>query len=232
MVNGFIYARVSPTTKSYRHDNYTNKRMAASIASQLEYCRAEAKKDNITIISEFKDEYISGKAQEYMIAFQNMMELAKNKLNSGDKIYVARVDRFGRNVEEMLAAMKKLKDMGISVKFVQLGMETIPPNDAPFANAINKILIVFLSAFAEMQREDILIKTRIGRDIAYQNNPDKFGRPKAKIDWKVVKSLLASQENGKYLHSWSEIARQIGVSTNTLIGRYRKEFGDLPMRRI
>ena len=99
---------------------------------------------------------------------------------------------------------------------------------------MGRMLMGILSSFSEWQREEIVINTTIGREKEYLLHPEKFGRPKVKIDWEIVKKQLRlkDEKTGKYGKSWSEIAKEIGISTSTLIRRYRKEVGEIQMRRI
>jgi DNA invertase Pin-like site-specific DNA recombinase len=229
----YIYARISPTKKKSAVNLNTNEEIAYSINNQLEKCRLQAIKDSAIIIREYFDEYISGKAQEYMKGFLKMIEDSKVELNSGDKIYVYRVDRLGRNTREMLNTIHLFRERKISIYFVAFGFETCPIESNPLSKAMNDVMMVFLSAFAEYQREEIVTRTRIGREIAYKNNPEKFGRPKVNIDWKKVKVLMEAKDtDGKSQYSWTKIAKDINISVSSLIRRYRKEFGELPKRRI
>ena len=221
-MKAYIYARVSPTRRI--EDEKTG--LAYSIAQQLEKCRKQAEVDNVEIVKEFYDEYVSGKAQEYMKSFQQMLNLILKEKNPDniDKIYVLRVDRFGRNMREMLNAEKELRDRNVFIKFVEQGFDT--------SNNFGRMIMGILASIAEWQREEIITKTRIGREIAFKNNPEKFGRPRIKINWSEVKKMLEMKtQNGEYVYSWSKIARLMNVSPSTLIRRYKEEVGELPVRR-
>ena len=213
-----IYARVSPTTKK------EGKNVAFSIENQLKRCRKQAEADGVEVYKEYYDEYISGKTQEYMLSFKKMIEDARER--KFNKIYTLRVDRFGRNSREMLNAEYELKNINVFIKFIEQGFDT--------SDSIGKMMMTILSGFAEWQREDIITKTSIGREIAYKNNPEKFGRPKAIIDWKDVHTFLNAKNSktGKYQYSWTKIAERVGISTATLLRHYRAKYGEVIKRRI
>tara|TARA_Y100000296_G_scaffold82589_1_gene111985 strand:+ start:219 stop:881 length:663 start_codon:yes stop_codon:yes gene_type:complete len=220
MKKAVIYARNSPTKKKKgKEDVY----IAYSIENQKNKCEKQIQADENTFIKMYYDEYVSGKAQEYMKEFKQLMDDAK--LKKFDIIYCLRVDRFGRNIREMLNSEKELRDLGIYIKFVEQGFVT----DDTFGRMIMNIM----ASIAEWQREVIITNTTIGRELAYEENPDKFGRPKAKIDWTFVnKHLELKDTEGKYGYSWSKIAKLLHISTATLLRRYRAEKGEIPKRNI
>jgi|TARA_R100000049_G_C1932184_1_gene76051 site-specific DNA recombinase len=218
------YSRVSPTKK--RSVVVHGNEIAFSIHNQQERCRKQSIADSETIFKEYVDEYISGKAQEYMKDFNNLITDVKSGLlqqHHVTKVYCLRVDRFGRNAQEMLTAEKILKDYNIHIKFVEQGFDT--------STSMGKLIMTVLSGFAEWQREKIITDTKSGREFAYQNNPEKFGRPVTEIDWDRVQKLLAMKDNDGKSMTWTAIARIISISTATLIKHYRLKYGDLPKRR-
>lgn len=219
-----IYARVSPTKKKDIKISKDVDTLAYSINNQLTRCRKQAEIDNNIVFNEYYDEYISGKSQEYMKQFQRMIEDAK--LKKFEKIYCLRVDRFGRNLQQMINTQKELQKLNIHLKFVEQSLDT--------SDKFGRMVMGMMASVAEWQRETIIENTTLGRLRAYEKNPEKFGRPKVEIDWKKVDNFLAvkDKDTGKFSYSWSEIARTLGITTSTLIRRYRKEKGDLPKRRI
>ncbi len=213
-----IYARISPTQK------VKGKELAYAIENQIDRCRKQAKADNAIIYNEYYDEYISGKAQEYMKAFIQMIKDAKEK--KFEKIYCLRVDRFGRNLQQMINTQKELQNLNISIKFIEQGFDT--------SNTFGRMTMGIMASIAEWQRESIVENIKEGRDRAYAEHPEKFGRPKIPIDWKRVNNFLAVKDvkTNKYSYSWSEISRILKISTATLLSRYRKEIGEVKVRRI
>jgi len=217
-----IYARVSPTKRKKGDE------LALSIEKQLDKCRKQAEVDNETIFKEYYDEYISGKAIEYMKSFQQMLHDAKSGLfkeNQVNKIYVLRVDRFGRNFAQMVKAYYDLRNCGVDIKFVEQGFDT--------SDKFGRMIMGIMASVAEWQRETIIENTKIGWDIAYKNHPERFGRPKKEIDWKKVEMFLnVKKEDGSFAYSWNDIARALNIAVSTLLRRYRKEVGKVPLRKI
>lgn len=212
-----IYCRVSPTRKEQKE--FT----AKSIKDQLEICRNHANIDKHQIYKEYIDQYVSGKAQEYMLSFQQMVKDAKD--NKFEKIYCRRVDRFGRNLQQMVNTQKELQILNIHLKFVEQGLDT--------SETFGRMVMGIMASISEWQRETILENTKIGREIAYEKNPEKFGAPKKDIDWNLVnKHLELKDKDNKFAYSWSKISRLVEVTPATLLRRYRKEIGNIPIRNI
>ena len=110
-MNGVIYARFSAGP------NQTYK----SIEGQLRDCRAYADQKGISIIDTYIDEHISGKDFEGRAAFQRLMRDAQKK--AFDCVIVWKIDRLGRNREELAISKARLKRYGVHVHYA---MEHIP----------------------------------------------------------------------------------------------------------
>lgn len=110
-MNGVIYARFSSGP------NQTHK----SIEGQIRDCTAYADKKGIRIIDTYIDEAISGKDFENRVAFQKMMRDAQKKVF--DCVIVWKIDRLGRNREELAMSKARLKRYGVHVHYA---MEHIP----------------------------------------------------------------------------------------------------------
>ncbi len=110
-MNGVIYARFSAGP------NQTYK----SIEGQVRDCKSYADQKGITIIDTYIDEHISGKDFEGRAAFQRLMRDAQKK--AFDCVIVWKIDRLGRNREELAISKAKLKRCGVHIHYA---MEHIP----------------------------------------------------------------------------------------------------------
>ena len=110
-MNGVIYARFSAGP------NQTYK----SIEGQMRDCKAYAEQKGIKIIDTYIDEHISGKDFDGRAAFQKLMRDAQKKMF--DCVIVWKIDRLGRNREELAIAKARLKRYGVHVHYA---MEHIP----------------------------------------------------------------------------------------------------------
>ena len=110
-MNGVIYARFSDGPKqTYK-----------SIEGQIRDCMSYADQKGIKIVNTYIDEHISGKDFEGRASFQKLMKDAQKRMF--DCVIVWKIDRLGRNREELAISKAKLKRSGVHVHYA---MEHIP----------------------------------------------------------------------------------------------------------
>lgn len=221
------YHRVSPT----KHDKVTiegdnrplnevvRENMHKSLMSSIEKCRKQAEADDLKIEHEYIDQYKSGKSQVHMQDFQKMMDAAEKGEIS--KIYVRRVNRFGRNTTQSIKSLIRLHELDIGVFFVEDGLDTTKP--------FMKSVVFLLTELAQMDRENIEENTRLGRERAIANGV-QFGQPKKEINVEALRRdrLLKPAERPTWKECEERYAVRNGkgelvpVSTATLIKRLKE----------
>lgn len=92
-----------------------------SIEGQVRDCQEYAKKHGLDIIHIYADHHISGKSSENRAELQRMLRDAEKK--QFDFVICWKVDRLGRNREELVLNKLKLKHCGVRVAYAE---ETIP----------------------------------------------------------------------------------------------------------
>ena len=110
-MNAVIYARYSPGPRQTDQ----------SIEGQVRDCKTYAKEHNITILDIYADKHISGSDFENRAAFNRMLHDAEKQ--QFDAIIVWKVDRFGRDREEIALNKIKLKRYGVRLLYAK---EAIP----------------------------------------------------------------------------------------------------------
>ena len=91
----------------------------------------------------YADEGITGTSVEKREDFQRMMQdCRKGKI---DRILVKSISRFARNTKDCLAAVRELKELGVSVQFEEQGIDTSKVPIHPKA-ALASCLAMILSA--------------------------------------------------------------------------------------
>lgn len=122
-MNGVIYARYSAGP------GQTDQ----SIDGQLRDCREYAAKNNITIIDTYIDRHISGTDFKNRTEFNRLMNDCKKHQFSA--VIVWKIDRFGRNREELAMNKVKLKKQGVKLLYAK---EHIP--DGPEGIILESLL--------------------------------------------------------------------------------------------
>jgi len=133
-------------------------------------------------------------------------------VKAGDSIRVLSVSRLGRNTLAVLEFIEEMKGRSVSVFVHDLGgLDVTSPT--------GKIVLTTLAAVAEMQREEILDKQRIGIERAQAE-----GKYKGKqVNPKTVKACKAALEYINKGLSKEAAAKAAGVGVATLY-RYIKEY--------
>lgn len=135
----------------------------------------------------------------------------KEKVASGDTIVVLSVSRLGRNTVQVLEFIELMKEKAVAVIVDDLGGIDV-------TSSMGKLVLTTLAAVAEMQREEILEKQRIGIDRAKAEGLYK-GKQQSPKTVKACKEAINLMTKLDY--SKMKAARAAGISIATLY-RYIK----------
>lgn len=128
------------------------------------------------------------------------LKAIRDKVEKGDVVIVKKLDRLGRDTQDMIAIINEFQAHGVSVRFLDDGIST--------EGAMGKMVITILSAVAEAERARILERTNEGRMEAKAKGI-KFGR-KVSTDTLKVKQLKAQGLGA------SEIAKALNIGRATV----------------
>ena len=133
---------------------------------------------------------------------------------SGDTIVVWRLDRLGRNMEDLITLVNELNERGVSFHSLE---ENITMDKS---SSTGQLLFHLFAAFAEFERDLIVNRTQEGKAWAKANNPNfhdgmprKYTSEQIDFAWK-----LHTQDHMSY----SEISRKLGMSKATIYRRFRE----------
>ena len=79
-------------------------------------------------------------------------------VDDGDHIYIAKLDRLGRNTKEVLEIIDEIKNRNVVLHIVKDNI-VVNPKDT---NPITTMFLTLLSAFATMERDFISERTKMG----------------------------------------------------------------------
>ena len=133
---------------------------------------------------------------------------------SGDTIVVWRLDRLGRNMEDLITLVNELNNRGVSFHSLE---ENITMDKS---SSTGQLLFHLFAAFAEFERNLILERSSAGR-IAARARGRYGGRPE-KLNNKDLKLLKTLYDNGTPIKT---IAEQWQVSRTTIY-RYLNKIED------
>lgn len=158
--------------------------------------------------TEIVEEAFTGKTMDRP-AFARLFD----RLQEGDTLVVTKLDRFARTAVQGVQAIRELFGRGVKVHILNMGL---------IENTLtgNLILTVML-AFAEYERGIIVERTRTGKAIAKENNPDfKDGRHSKEIDAKTLRGLYKSYLNGD--RTVADCCKELGVSRSTWYNKIKQ----------
>ena len=130
----------------------------------------------------------------------------KEQIRSGETLVVSKLDRLGRDAIDVLQTVKELGTKGVKVIVHQLG-------NTDLTSPAGKLLLMMLSAVAEMERDLLVERTQAGLARAKAEGKT-LGRPSktSNIQRAEIISKLQAGE------SVSAVAREYGVSRASIIG--------------
>ena len=203
-----IYARVSSL-----NDRQSTDRQVIDL-------RNYADRNGIEVVKVF-EEHISGakRNEERAILCECLDYCIDNKV---DTLLISELSRLGRNVDEVLANVKRCKDNSLNIYFQKENLAIFQPDGSknPFLN----IFISVLGTCAEMERENIKFRLNSGR-AKYIAEGGKLGRKKGSTKssekkQEEYKSVLKELKKGTSIRRTAKLC-DVSVST---VQRLKAEF--------
>lgn len=162
------------------------------LASQLEALKAA---DCIRIFAGKQ----SGKSDDNAAKLQELIDYARE----GDTIYLTKLDRMGRSLNQILTTIQELQTKGVNVVTLDGQVDTASNN--PMQKAMTQLLGVF----AELEHSIIVDRLQSGRE-----RTGKLGGRKPKLSTETQSHLLSDFDAGK---SKSSLAIKYNVSRSTVL---------------
>lgn len=181
------YARVSSTGQN--------------LATQIEALKA-AGCDKVV------EEKVTGVAKE-----KERLDELLNDLQEGDTLIVSRMDRLGRCTLQLLTLVEELKERGVHLVILDLGIDTRTAN--------GEFILTVFAAFSQLERNIIKEKTAAGIALAKKNGKYK-GRPKKYTanNPKLVQALADYQTTDKTV---KEICKTYSIGRTTLYDNIKRK---------
>lgn len=209
MKKAVIYARVSSVGD--------RQSTARQVADLTQYATT-----NGMTVNEIFEEHISGavKNEERPVLCECLDYCIANGIHT---LLISELSRLGRNVDEVLANVKRCKDNNLNIYFQKENISIFQADGSknPFLN----IFVSVLGTCAEMEREAIKFRLDSGLK-RYKDAGGKVGRKVGSIKTKEKKQeeyakVLRSLKQGKSIRDTSVLC---GVSVSTVF-RVKREFG-------
>jgi len=132
------------------------------------------------------------------------------------EIVIEELSRLGRNTGDVIKTLEWFEKMDINVRVKNIGLESRPLGKK---NPIWKMITSVMSSLYELELENILERTSVGR-MVYVQNGGILGRPIGEKETEL--KFISKTRNQKALDfikkGWSmrEISKQLDMSTKTI----------------
>jgi DNA invertase Pin-like site-specific DNA recombinase len=133
-----------------------------------------------------------------------------DRLSRGDEVVVWKLDRLGRSTRHLLELLDGFKDRGIKFRSLRDGIAMDP--DTEFGGAMAQAMVTVISAFAQLERDQLSERTRAGMAIAAEKGR-KAGRRQVTAGHDRVRR--ARELKGQGLQP-ADIGKVIGASRATV----------------
>lgn len=191
-----IYARVSTQQQD--------------LERQIEELTRYAELNRFEVVAVYSEK-LSGSISERQ-EFERMIEEIETKKIQIDRILVWEFTRLGRSTIGTLSNIQRIKRTGVAIYTLKDGINIDPKNP----NATSNLLITFLTAIAEFEKEQIVYRLQSGRE-HYKNKGGYLGRIKGTT--KAIEETKNFTEIARLLRQKmrvSHIAKITGVARNTI----------------
>ena len=127
-----------------------------SLEGQKQYLTECATRRGMNVLRVYVEEGKSGKSIEGRTAFQEMLDDIKCGKEQIDYVMVFKLSRFGRNARDVLNSLEFIMNHGVHLMCVEDGLDS--------STSMGKMMITILGAVAELERENIIAQTLLGRE--------------------------------------------------------------------
>ena len=127
-----------------------------SLDGQKHYLAECAERRGMTVPDTYVEEGKSGKSIEGRTEFQRMLDDIQSGKVHTDYVLVFKLSRFGRNARDVLNSLEFIMKYGVHLMCVEDGLD--------FSTSMGKMMITILGAVAELERENIIAQSLLGRE--------------------------------------------------------------------
>ncbi|WP_196828848.1 recombinase family protein [Frigoribacterium sp. CG_9.8] len=153
----------------------------------------------------YRDQGISGTK-----ASRPELDKMLDRLSRGDEVVVWKLDRLGRNTRHLLELLDGFAEQGTKFRSLRDGIATDPDSD--LGGAMAKAMVTIMSAFAQLERDQLSERTRAGMAVAASHGR-KAGRREVTANDHAVKRANELKAQGL---KPADIGKIIGTSRATV----------------
>ena len=127
-----------------------------SLEGQMRYLKEWAEFEGMTVSEVYVEPGKSGKSISGREVFQRMLDDISTGQVDTDYVVVFKLSRFGRNAKDILNSLTYIQRYGVNLVCKEDGLDS--------STSMGKMMITILGAVAEMERENIITQSMLGRE--------------------------------------------------------------------
>lgn len=127
-----------------------------SLEGQKRYLKEWAEFEGMRVCGIYVEPGKSGKSISGREVFQRMLEDISTGQIGIDYVIVFKLSRFGRNAKDILNSLTYIQRYGVNLICKEDGLDS--------STSMGRMMITILGAVAEMERENIIAQTMLGRE--------------------------------------------------------------------
>ena len=199
-----IYVRVSLEKQT---ENY-------SLEAQQRYLEEWAKHEGMAILKVYIEAGRSGKSVAGRETFQQMLDDIASGVVRPNYVLVFKLSRFARNVKDLLVSLEFLRRYGTELISQQEGVDS--------STTMGRMMVTFSGAVAEMERENILSQTMLGReqkahDGGWNGGPAPYG-------YRLINgSLVINEDEAKVVTYVFEQYTNVGLGYSAIASHLNRQ---------
>lgn len=184
-----------------------------SIDGQRRYLTQWAEAEGMTVTGVYVEPGRSGKSISGREVFQQMLDDVATGAVKTDFVLVFKLSRFGRNAKDVLNSLAFLMRYNVHLLSKEDGLDS--------STAMGRMMITILGAVAEMERENIMAQTMLGREEKARQGGWNGGPPPYGYDL-IDGKLVVNQEEAKIVKYCFETYVNGGVGYSTIVSNLNR----------
>lgn len=156
-------------------------------------------------VDEIVEEVVTGISKK-----KDVLDELIKKTDPGDEIVVLRHDRLGRNTLQLLSLIDTLKNKGVSINILNIGLDS--------SSMFYEPILAILSAFSDLDRQQLKEKQRLGIEAAKRRGKH-LGR-KAPYSKDAMDEAIRRFENREI--TYAQIREIYGIPKSSVFSERKK----------
>lgn len=187
----------------------------ARVSSEVQDLRRQVDELTAAGCDRIIEEKASGKHGAKRPKWDELVDADAGLLRSGDRLTVVELSRLGRSTTQLTALLRDLKERGVGLRILNLGIDTSTP--------AGELIFTIVAAVGQMERDLIAERTKSALDAKRRRGERIGGRKPSHTPEQVARAMEFLDTTNM---TGNEVANAVGMSRSrmyALVARRRAE---------